>query len=47
MKRTFSVMKESVRQIFPILSFTEKGSEIFGELKVGYMKQTSYWKIGL
>jgi len=44
MRETFALMKEAMRRDFPVLPFTEKGSEVFGILKVGYMKQTGITK---
>lgn len=43
-KRLFTMMKQAIQRDFPILPFTEKGSEIFGHLKAEYMKQTGISK---
>jgi predicted nucleic acid-binding protein len=41
MRKIFAAIKEAMRRSFSILPFTESGSEIFGMLKVGYMKFTT------
>lgn len=43
-KDDFISMLKSIQQKFPILPLCKKGSEIFGVLKAGYMKQTGITK---
>jgi len=43
-KKRFAMMKEAIQGYFRVLSFSEKGSKTFGDLKAGYLKETGISK---